>query len=69
MRGIICPDFVYEEKAMALPLGENAGVLIGALSGRIDHANADAFNAALELLLKGCVGRSKPVVPDFAGVE
>jgi hypothetical protein len=44
---------------MDLPLRENAGVVIGAVSGRIDHANADAFNVALEPLLKGCVGGSE----------
>lgn len=69
MRGIICPDFVYEEKAMNLPLRENAGVVVAAVSGRIDHASADAFNVALAPLLKDCVGGNKPVVLDFSGVE
>jgi len=69
VRGIIHPDFAYEEKIMNLPLRENAGVVVAAVSGRIDHASADAFNVALAPLLKDCVGGNKPVVLDFSGVE
>ena len=54
---------------MNLPLRENAGVVVAAVSGRIDHASADAFNVALAPLLKDCVGGNKPVVLDFSGVE
>lgn len=69
VRGIIRSDFEYEEQAMNLPLSEIAGVLIATVSGRIDHANADAFNAALEPLLKNCVGGAKPLILDFTGVD
>lgn len=58
-----------KKKEMNLPLRENAGLLIAAISGRIDHANADAFNAALEPLLKNCGAGSKPLILDFAGVD
>lgn len=54
---------------MNLPLREQAGVVVAAASGRIDHASADAFNKALEPLLKDCVGGGKPLVLDFSGVE
>lgn len=54
---------------MNLPLHENAGILVAAVSGRIDHANADAFNRALEPLLKDCVVGGKPLLLDFSQVE
>ena len=65
VRGIIRPDFEYEEQVMILPLHESAGVVIATVSGRIDHA----FNAALEPLLKNCVGGANPLILDFSGVE
>lgn len=54
---------------MNLPLREDAGLLIAAISGRIDHTNADTFNTALEPLLKNCVAGTKPLILDFSGVE
>lgn len=54
---------------MNLPLREQAGVVIAAASGRIDHASADAFNLALEPLIKTCIAGSKPLVLDFSGVD
>ena len=69
VRGIIRPDSEYEKTAMNLPLREQAGVVIAAASGRIDHANADAFNKALEPLLNKCFGGGKPLVLDFSAVE
>jgi anti-sigma B factor antagonist/stage II sporulation protein AA (anti-sigma F factor antagonist) len=69
VRGIIHPDIEYEEQVMNLPLRESAGVLIATVSGRIDHASANAFNSALEPLLKNCVGGAKPLILDFSGVE
>ena len=67
VHGIIRPDFEYEEQVMILPLHESAGVVIATVSGRIDHASADAFNAALEPLLKNCVGGANPLILDFSG--
>ena len=43
VRGIIHPDIEYEEHVMNIPLRESAGVLIATVSGRIDHASANAF--------------------------
>jgi len=54
---------------MNLPLRESAGVVVATVSGRIDHASADAFNTALVPLLKECVGGGKPLVLDFSAVE
>lgn len=54
---------------MKLPLREQAGVVIAAASGRIDHASADAFNNALAALLKDCATDGKPLLLDFSGVE
>ncbi len=69
VHGIIRSNLDFKEQAMKLPLREQAGVVIAAASGRIDHASADAFNTALEPLLKDCVGAGKPLVLDFSGVE
>ena len=69
VRGIIHPDIEYEEHVMNIPLRESAGVLIATVSGRIDHASVNAFNNALEPLLKNCVGGAKPLILDFSGVE
>jgi len=54
---------------MNLPLSEKSGVVIAIASGRIDHASADAFNLALEPLIKACVGGGKPLVLDFSAVD
>lgn len=69
MRGIIYPDFAYEEKAMNLPLRENAGLVVAIVSGRIDHSNADAFNLAPAPLLEKCIAGGKPLILDFSGVD
>ena len=54
---------------MILPLHESAGVVIANISGRIDHASAEAFNVALAPLLQNCTGGAKPLVLDFSGVD
>jgi len=54
---------------MNLPLRAQSGVTIASVSGRIDHASADAFAAALEPLLADCRPGMAPLVLDFAGVD
>jgi anti-anti-sigma factor len=69
VRGIIRSNFEHEKFVMNLPLREKSDVVIATISGRIDHASADAFNLALAPLIKTCVAGGKPLVLDFAGVD
>lgn len=53
---------------MQLPIREQSGVQVVAVSGRIDHAVAEAFNRALEPILANCVQGQAAVVLDFSDV-
>ena len=44
-------------------------ILILAPQGRIDHASADAFSAALASYLTECKADGTPLVLDFSGIE
>lgn len=44
-------------------------VVIASAAGRIDHAGAEPFKAALQPLIDQCVEGSDRVVLDFSGVE
>lgn len=53
---------------MELSTSTSGGVCIVAVRGRIDHAHADAFQAALAPLLSGCKAEGTALVLDFGGV-
>lgn len=46
-----------------------AEVVVASASGRIDHAGAEPFRAALQPLIDQCIEGSDRVVLDFSGVE
>lgn len=54
---------------MELTTHDLGNVRILAVRGRIDHAHADAFQAALDPHLAACVQKAPAVVLDFSGVE
>lgn len=54
---------------MNLPTREQSGVLVVAVSGRIDHTASEEFAKALEPLLVDCVPGKPPILLDFCEVE
>ncbi|HMX15700.1 MAG TPA: STAS domain-containing protein [Rhodocyclaceae bacterium] len=54
---------------MELPSRLEGNVRVLSPRGRIDHAHADDFHAALVAHLEGCRAGGEPVVLDFSGVE
>lgn len=54
---------------MELPSRLEGNVRVLSPTGRIDHAHADEFQAALTGYLAECRAGGVPVVLDFAGVE
>lgn len=54
---------------MQLTAEERHGAVIVAPAGRIDHASADAFAAALEPYLLRCRTGEAPLVLDLSGVQ
>ncbi len=54
---------------MILPSREQSGVLVVAVSGRIDHASSEEFAAALEPLMQACAQGRPAVLLDFSGVD
>lgn len=54
---------------MIFPTREQSGVLVVAVSGRIDHVGSETFAASLESLLKNCCVGQLPLLLDFSGVD
>ena len=54
---------------MQLTVTQQAGSIIAAPVGRIDHASADSFLSALQDILAACGTGSPPVVIDCSGVD
>lgn len=53
---------------MHLPTRKQAGVVVAAVSGRIDHATSEAFNRALDPLLEDCRANGNALLLDFSDV-
>lgn len=54
---------------MQLQSKEMNGVTVVSASGRIDHAQAAAFQEAMAPHVAACTAAGKPLLMDFAGVE
>jgi anti-sigma B factor antagonist/stage II sporulation protein AA (anti-sigma F factor antagonist) len=54
---------------MTLPTREQSGVVVAAVSGRIDHTSSEAFEKSLKPLLAACSVGCPPLLLDFSAVE
>jgi anti-anti-sigma factor len=54
---------------MIFPTREQSGVLVVAISGRIDHVGSESFAQSLDPLLEQCSTGKPAVLLDFSAVE
>jgi anti-anti-sigma factor len=54
---------------MKVTSNSQGNILILTPKGRIDHASADAFSAALSTYLANCKSGEKPLILDFSQIE
>ena len=54
---------------MKLVSSVSSGVVVVAVSGRIDHFTSEAFERQLEPLLAGCKASTSPLLLDFSQVD
>lgn len=54
---------------MSIATEKRGNTMVVFAEGRIDHANADAFSAALMPHVSNCTRDGTPLVLDFSGVE